>query len=75
MEDDVLVIFWGHDMMLQVIVKGAYSRKAKESSHPNRLDISCNSPIVCSGLSSSFHSFSTYFLWAYHMIDAILGSG
>lgn len=72
----MLVIFWGHQMMLmKVNVKGAYSRKAKGLSHLSRLDVSCNSPTVCLGLISSFHSVSKYFLWTYHMADVGLGSG
>lgn len=62
-------------MMLQVIVKGVYSSKAKGLSHLNRLDVSCNTPTVCSGLISSFHSVSKYFFRAYHVTSVVLGSG
>lgn len=38
--DDMLVILWGQNMMLQVIVKAYCSGKAKEPSHLNRWDMS-----------------------------------
>lgn len=47
------------------------TQKVRSSS----LGTSCNSPTVCSGPSSSFHSFRKYSLWAYYMTRAILGSG
>ena len=75
MENGSLVIFWGHNMTLKVTIKGTCFRKSKESGHPNSLGASCNSPTVRAGPTSSFHSFSKYFLWAYYMTGAILGSG
>lgn len=38
--DDILVILWSQNMMLQVIVKAYCSGKVKEPSHLNRWDTS-----------------------------------